>query len=357
MRIILLFLVMILTAVTSVTGQTIKSPIGKTIKVADIEAFLENKMKDTGTPGVSMAIINDGKVVYHTVKGYSRPGKNITKKTIFEAASLSKPIFGYFVMQFVEEGLLDLDKPLYQYLPYKDIAHDARYKKITARFVLSHRTGFPNWRTDTPGDKLFLDFEPGSQFQYSGEGYQYLALVLQKILNTDAKGLQKRFHKKVARPLGLKVTRYIRNTKNQKNKASAFKNGKWLPVRDQGTDEFGAAYGINSEANDFSKWIIALMNNKGLSQASFKELFKNQTELPDDNPNKQFGITHLSLGFYKGMLPIGTVYGHGGNNDGMFTSLFFFDPKTKWATILFTNSGFGEQIGIQFFQYMLGAGE
>ena len=334
-------------------SQTIKTPLGKTIPNKVIDSFISSAMKETNTPGVSMAIINNGEIVYHGLKGFSRPNKKVTEETIFEAASLSKPLFGYFAMKFVEEGLLDLDKPLYKYFPYKDIAHDERYKSITARMVLSHKTGFPNWRTDTPGDSLFIDFTPGTKFQYSGEGYQYLALVLQHLLKTDAKGLQKIFHSKVAQPLGLKVTRYIPNKENQKNKAQAFKNGKWMPLYNQGEDVFGAAYGINSNAADFSKWIIALMNEEGLSKSSYAELFKNQTTLPQELDITKLGITAITLGFYAGDYPMGRVYGHGGNNGKRFTCMFYFIPEIKWGAVLFTNSGYGEDIGLKFFQFLM----
>ncbi|MFY0630886.1 MAG: beta-lactamase family protein [Flavobacteriaceae bacterium] len=175
----------------TIEAQTIQLPTGKTIDSKLLNAFLEKEMKSTNTPGLSIAIINNGHIAFHSPKGLSRPNQKVIDKTIFEAASLSKPLFGYYAMYFVEQDLLDLDKPLYKYLPYSAIAYDERYKKITARMVLSHKTGFPNWRTGRPDHKLTIDFEPGSKFQYSGEGYQYLALVLQQILKTDAKGLQK----------------------------------------------------------------------------------------------------------------------------------------------------------------------
>lgn len=340
----------------SVHGQTITNPIGQTISEEAITTFLETQMEKTGTPGLSLAIINNGEIIYHTVKGKQGPNTPMSSKTIFEGASLSKPLFAFFVMQLVEKGVLELDTPLYMYLPYKDIAHDERYKKMTARMVLSHTTGFPNWRNENGKTGLTIDFEPGTQFQYSGEGYQYLALVLQKLLKTDAKGLQKRFHRQVAKLLGLSVTRYIPNAKNQKNKAQAFKNGEWLPVSNQGNKQFGAAYGVNSEAKDWAKLMIAWMNKEGLSSDGYAELFKKQTELPDDNPNKATGISHLTLGFYNGTFPFGEVYGHGGNNDKEFTSLFFFIPESKWGAVLFTNSSYGEQMGMEFFQYILTAG-
>ena len=354
-RIILTF--MLLVVANALSAQVIKTPMGKSIQASEVKNWLEKKMKANQTPGAQLAIINRGEVVFHTALGKARSNTLVTEHTIFEGASLSKPMFSYFVMKLVEQGLIDLDKPLYQYLPYKDIAHDERYKKITARFVLSHQTGFPNWRDEDERTGLTIDFEPGTDFQYSGEGYQYLALVLQKILKTNAMGLQKRFQKEVAKPLGLKTTRYIQNKKNLKKKAHAFKTGQWYPNRDFGKEEFGAAYGVHSTALDWSKFIIALMNKKGLSDKGYKELFRIQKELPEGSPNKANGISHQTLGFYGGQLPFGTVYGHGGNNDKKFTSLFFFIPDTKIGIVLFTNSSFGEQMGLEFFQFMMVAGQ
>ena len=141
-------------------------------------------MDTLNIPGLSIAVINDSKVVYHQTFGYANHEKKlpVTDKTIFERASLSKSIFAFFMMKFVEEGKIDLDKPLYEYLPYPDIAHDDRYKKIKGRMVLSHRSGFPNWRENEADRKLKIKFEPGTNYEYSGEGYQYLAMVLKNIL-------------------------------------------------------------------------------------------------------------------------------------------------------------------------------
>lgn len=335
-----------------VQAQSVQSPTGQEIPLEVISQFLQQQMQATQTPGLSCAIINSGEIAAHMELGKASPNREVTEATIFEGASLSKPLFAYFTMGFVEEGLLDLDTPLHTYHPYPDIAHDARYQNITGRHVLSHQTGFPNWRTDTPGDSLYMQFDPGTRFQYSGEGFQYLALALQSILKTDAKGLQKRFHERVAQPLGLEVTRFIQNQKNLKNKADAYKNDSWQPFNDFGDQEFGAAYGIHSNAVDFARWIIALMNQKGLSEASYAELFRIQTELPEENLNRQTGITGMTLGFYTGQLPIGRFYGHGGNNDKRFTSLFFFDPTTQWGAVLFTNSGAGEEMGLAFLNFL-----
>lgn len=333
-------------------SRTVKTLVGKEIYTDSIESFIDQQMEALEVPGISLAIINDGEVVYHLVKGYADIDRKekVTNRTIFEGASLSKPLFAYFVMGFVEEGKLDLDKPLYEYLPYEDIAYDKRYKKVSARMVLTHTTGFPNWRSDHEGGKLFISFEPGTAFQYSGEGYQYLAKVLAHILETDDAGLEKIYQERVARPLNLKYTKYIQDSTNMNNKARGYTDGKAV-AEDDDPKIFGSAFSIHSEAMDFSHWLITLMNKEGLSQESYNELFKTQFVLPDGHPQKQEGITDWTLGFAKATMPFGSAYGHGGNNPG-YASIFIIVPQTKWGYVLFTN-GNQSQLPMVFLQYLM----
>ncbi len=333
-------------------SKTVKTLVGKEVSIDSIESFIDQQMEALEVPGVSLAIINDGEVVYHLVKGYADIFKKekVTNRTIFEGASLSKPMFAYFVMGFVEEGKLELDKPLYEYLPYKDIAYDERYKKITARMALTHTSGFPNWRSDQKGDKLFISFEPGSAFQYSGEGYQYLAKVLAHILETDDAGLERVYQKRVAGPLNLKYTKYLQDSENMINKAQGYKDGKAVEGDDD-PKKFGSAFSIHSEAFDFSKWLIALMDREGLTEESYDELFKTQVVLPDGHPQKQEGITDWTLGFAKATMPFGSAFGHGGNNPG-YASVFIVAPEAKWGYVIFTNAN-QSQLPMVFLQFLM----
>lgn len=341
-----------LSAQENLKNSVVKNLVGKEVLADSISSFLSSQMQSLKVPGVSVAIINDGKVVYHLVKGYADIDKNksVTKKTIFEGASLSKPLFAYFIMGFVEEGKLDLDKPLYEYLPNEDIAYDERNRKITARMVLTHTTGFPNWREDHEGGKLFISFEPGSAFQYSGEGYQYLAEVLAYILETDDAGLERAYQERVAKPLNLQYTKYLQDSENMKNKALGYKDEKAVSVDDDPT-KFGSAFSIHSESLDFSKWLIALINKEGLSEESYAELFKTQVVLSEDHPQRQAGITDWTLGFAKATLPFGPAYGHGGNNPG-YASIFIISPETKWGYVMFTNANQSE-LPMVFLQYLM----
>lgn len=144
---------------------------------------LLNKYK---IPGAALAIIRDGELVFSKGWGVKRigEGSKINEKTIFPAASLTKPVFAYGALMLVRNGMLDLDRSLSDYLDEPYIQGEDRLQKITARMVLSHTTGFPNWRpglwTGSP-KPLKIQFEPGTNFRYSGEGYNYLQLVVENI--------------------------------------------------------------------------------------------------------------------------------------------------------------------------------
>jgi CubicO group peptidase (beta-lactamase class C family) len=101
----------------------------------------------------------------------------VDAETVFEAASLSKSVFAYGVLALCHAGLLDLDTPLTHYLPDRSLCRDPRLEAITARTVLSHTTGFPNWRQR--GKPLTIDRVPGESFGYSGDGYLYLQRVVE----------------------------------------------------------------------------------------------------------------------------------------------------------------------------------
>lgn len=339
--------------------DTVKTLFGTDISQKTIDDFIDNEMELLNIPALSIAIINDGEVIYHRVKGYADKDKKIVanNSSIFEGASISKSVFGFFVMTFVEEGVLDLDKPLYQYLPNPDIENDERYKKITARMVLSHRSGFPNWRDDYPDKKLFIQFEPGTNYHYSGEGYQYLAEVLKYLLGTNWAGLEEEFQKRVALPFKMEHTKFIKDDYIRKHKVQPYdKDGNWIDKSKQEwwvsrDSVFVAPTTIHSEAIDFSKWMIAMMNEQGLSKKGFQELFKSHSKISAGLLKEEY-----TLGFGKmSILNLGELYQHNGNNTG-FSSYFTLDKDKKWGFVFFTNSKAGDQLTLNLIYKLLLSG-
>ena len=310
---------------------------GKEIKEEQLNDFFVGIMDTLSISGISIAVINDSKIVYHQVFGVKDniSKEVIDKETYFEAASLSKPLFAFYVMKQVDKGLLDLDRPLHYYLPYPDIEYDKRYKEITARMILSHTSGFPNWRSDS----LKIDFAPGTKYQYSGEGYRYLAEVLASINEVPFKSLDSLFQEEIVKPLKANKLYFQWNSEITKNKATGHLNN--MPTDNLEVRKdlyFGSAGGLHSEASNYAKFLIAIMNRNILSSGSFDELLKEQVKLPKDDINSIIlNASGWSLGF--GMIPTSSeiCYWHSGNNQD-FQSWFHIFPEKKYGIVIFSNS-------------------
>lgn len=315
---------------------------GETVESRELTQKIKSIMDSVGVPGLSIAIINNSEIVYHNTFGVANTntGIKVNEKSIFEGASLSKPLFAYFVMKQVDKGIIDLDTPLYKYMPYPAIDHDERYKLITARMVLSHTTGFPNWRSFNDDDELDIKFKPGTQFHYSGEGYRYLAKVLASLYETDLKGLDAIFRKQVAKPLNAKRQYYTWNNYIAKHKVYGHKNGK---PTNNGKGEwdgetFGAAHSLHTEAEAYATFLTALLNQKGLAESTFEEMFSEQVSLPKSHKlYKQIGQTGWTLGFAQKPTDYGTMYQHTGNNHD-FQSYMMILPKKDFGIVFFMNA-------------------
>ena len=170
---------------------------GSTIDPATLTARIEELTQAAEVHGLIVAVFNDREAVYSRAFGYAdRPNEEtLETDTEFYGASLSKAVFSVLVMKLVDQGVLDLDTPLQDYVDeplwknqgkgwHEDLSaleNEPRYRKITARMSLSHTTGLPNWRWFEPDQTLRIHFEPGERYSYSGEGMTFLQIVLRKI--------------------------------------------------------------------------------------------------------------------------------------------------------------------------------
>ena len=338
----------------SLSNKTVYNLEGQAIDIDSLELYIEKQMIAIKIPGCSFVIINDSQVAYHGVFGVADIADNspVKASTLFEGASTSKPVFAYMVMLLVDEGKLDLDTPLVNYLDpeYQNIYNfDPRYELITARMVLSHTTGFPNWRGK--GD-LTISFDPGTNFSYSGEGYQFLVRTVESVLETDYDGLETYFQEKVAIPLGMKHSKFVQNEYNRNHKATPHNDGRPMEKKLWTAAEFNAASALHTEAIEFSNWIIALMEQKGLSESSFDQMFKDQVTVAEaPTLLSEEGAIAWTLGFAKYEQKGHIVHGHEGNNDG-FNALFLMDREVKWAMIQFNNANEVYDFGYNLFGYL-----
>ncbi|HKN76773.1 MAG TPA: serine hydrolase domain-containing protein [Candidatus Acidoferrum sp.] len=324
--------------------KELAAPAGATI--LQLERDVPELMKKDGVPGLTMAVIRGGKTTW--VHGFgikeATTGQPVTVETVFEAASLSKPVFAYGVLKLVELGKLGLDVPLTTYLPKPYIAGDERLAKITARIVLSHRTGFPNWRGDD--GLLPIYFTPGERFSYSGEGYIYLQRVVEQI---TGKPLNEYMTEAVFAPLGMTSSSYVWRPDFDALTATGHDaNGKpaglWKPK------EAGAASTLNTTAKDYALFVEAVLNGKGLQPATLHEMETPQIALDPEcricikrEPKQLSKNLFWGLGWGIQRKDGSDLLWHWGDN-GAFKCFVIAEPKTKSGVVMFANSENGLEI-------------
>ena len=293
----------------------------------EVDEFVNSYMQYHKIPGLSLAIVKNGEVVYGKGFGVKSLVTNepINDSTVFEVASLTKPMFAYAVCRLVERGVIDLDTPLCQYLPYEDIQHDDRYKKITGRMVLCHRTGFPNWRDG----QLKIHFDPGSQQRYSGEAFGYLANVVSHLTDNDIENLM---DAEVFAPLGIENTFLTWPDDADDSLVAMPHDGNNTALRKLRWDTPWVAGCLHVDAANFAKFIQGIIKNEGMSTEGYAEMLRPQVEIPEDSDDQNF-----SLGFLVSDSDFGKVYSHGGHNTG-FTSAFEIYKDAKFGYVFMVNN-------------------
>jgi CubicO group peptidase (beta-lactamase class C family) len=262
------------------------------------KAVLRRLLENPGAKAISVAVIQDARVVYREVAGIVDPRlkQAVNERTVFRGASLSKPVFAYLVMKLVGEGILDLDRPLVQYLDralpefadYRDLRADDRYRLLTARIILSHRSGFPNWRIMNPGRRLDFKFTPGEQYKYSGEGYRLLQMILEQITGRPFNDLVR---EKVFGPLAMKNTSYLWERRFDDNFAVDLNTGLRSLILQTKTVPNSAGSLLSNAAN-YSNFLVAAIAGQGLKKGSVETMLK-----------RHVGVTSRSLHAAQGTDP------------------------------------------------------
>ncbi len=258
---------------------------------AAIAAEAGRIMASTHAKGLALAVIDHGQVGFVDAWGQrDAQGDPLTRDTVMYGASLTKTVFAYTVMQLVDQGKLkldtpladDLDKPLPDYPPdatfpdkygpYKDLAGDPRWKKITPRMCLTHSTGFDNFWFIEPDQKLHIHFEPGSRFSYSGEGMILLQFVIEhgrasQGLGVDIGDLAQRDFDR----LGMTRTKLTWRNGEDANVADGW-NDHGEPRPHDKRSKIRVAGSMNTTISDLSKFAAALVRGDGLSPASRTEM-------------------------------------------------------------------------------------
>jgi CubicO group peptidase (beta-lactamase class C family) len=336
-----------------------QQPTSKTA-IASLTRDIPNLMQQADIPGLSIALIEDGRTAWLRSFGTVDPATNepVTDRTRFSAASLSKPVFAYAVLQLVDQGKLDLDTPLTHYWPTVspypiDPANDPRLSQITARIVLSHRTGFPNWRPD--GKPLQIRITPGTRFSYSGEGYVYLQHTIERI---EGKPLNQIMQHLVFTPLGMTDSTYI--SVPGPNITLGYTPGltQRTPIR---SDDGNAASSLLTTAHDYALFLEAILTGRGLSPATFSQMETPQIAVDPactnctDRPAPTALSKELFWGLGWGIEQTSTAkyLWHWGDN-GAFKAFVSVDLNHRNAVVYFANSQNGLAIAPELIRDALG---
>ena len=287
-------------------------------------------LRVSDVPGLAMAVVRDGRVVWSGAFGTRDDSAQtpVDTTTVFEAASLSKPVFAYLVLRLADRGELDLDRPLAEMLEHSRLAPDARARRITARMVLSHGTGLPNWG----GEQLTLHFEPGTAYGYSGEGFVYLQKTIERVTGLSLEELARR---EVFEPLGMTRSSYVWQERFEANAAHA-KDWLWRVAPIDHWVEPNAAYTLLTTAPDYARFVAAVLTGRGLSPATWQALL---TPVRETSPG-----TAMALGVRVEHDPDGRIFYHSGNNGRRFTCYMTGDVGRRTGFVYFTNASNGTSL-------------
>ncbi|HEX8287733.1 MAG TPA: serine hydrolase [Pyrinomonadaceae bacterium] len=322
-----------------------------------LEKLIPKLMKDGDVLGLSVAIVKNGEVSWHRGFGVKNveTKEPVTDDTVFEAASLSKTVFAYAVLKMVEDGKLDLDVPLSKYLPAPYIESDERLNQITARRVLNHTTGFPNWRPN--GKPLQIYFTPGERFSYSGEGFVYLQKVVEHLSGLPLDDLMK---KTVFEPLGMMNSSYVWQQKYDSMKAYAHNSAGNLAGRGK-PSEANAAASLHTTVFDYAKFVAAILQRKGIKETTVREMLRPQARVNEacavcfDRADSGKLSDSISWGLGWGLenTANGDSFWHWGDNGNVKAYVTTLD-KSKIGVVIFSNSANGLSIADEIVKNAIG---
>jgi CubicO group peptidase (beta-lactamase class C family) len=292
-------------------------------------------------PSVAIAQIVDGKVATVATYGVQNDGAPATTDTLYDIASLTKPITAQTILQLVSLGSISLDEPMYRYWTDPDIAADARTRLLTPRLALSHQTGFPNWRSQT-GGKLTFKWTPGTNYGYSGEGYQYVARFAAAKMNADFGHLVQSL---TFEPDGMTSTSF--------RQQSWYHGRLALPTQADGTviqphfsKTYNAADLVYSTARDYAAFMIAVMNAKGLTPEIALQQQTIQVATPNACQQGTLGCP-LAVGFGLGWEVVrfsdDVILDHDGSDDG-YKTYCYLSLTHRTGVVILTNGDAGMDV-------------
>ena len=300
-----------------------------------LDTLVPKLLEKFKVPAAGVGIISNGEIVFDHVYGEHQLGKKAPSNTIFNVASITKSVVALTTMKLVQNGDWNIDEPLANYFTDPDVVNDSRSKDLTTRHVLSHTTGFKNWRWHEKDKKLQFNFDPGTQYQYSGEGMEYLRKAIEKKFGI---GLEKIVDSLVFQPLKMENT-----TLNWIADKDTLHFAKWhdtfgkLHNVDHRTPETNAADDLLITISDMLKFDMGVIEHQILDDKFQTVMLKPQIQA-NKNVDQSLGwvvLKNQKSGIY--------LINHDGGDTGVVATNIIF-PNTKDAICIFTNGNNGASV-------------
>lgn len=319
-----------------------------------LETLTSELMGELKVPGVSISLIKDKKVYWSKSFGYAHAEAKIpvTNETMFEACSMSKPVFAYIVLKLVDEGKFELDEPLYKYLPEEFISEEEEYsEQITARMILTHTSGMPNWRKggEERENPLPIYFKPGSKFSYSGEGFYYLQRVVEHLIGEQLETYAKR---ELFDRLGLTSTSFVW-TENLDSQIAAGHDTSGNYKQKSKYLHANAAYTLYTTSEDYAKFIIEILDpsntsvslSKGIRDEMLSHQIRMDTRDVIDRRGRNIGLfAYRGLGWVVDSTITGNIAYHSGSNQTGFRCYSQFNRDEGSGIVIMTNGENGSEL-------------
>ncbi|WP_198315474.1 serine hydrolase [Chitinophaga tropicalis] len=340
-----------------------QSPVKEDKRLAGFDQQINALLKDWHASGLAIAIVEKDKVIYAKGFGYRDYEKKlpVTTSTLFAIGSCSKAFTGSLLGMQREEGKLDFETPVRNYMPELVFSNDELNSKVTLKDMMSHRTGLPRYDLswylfDTPSRdtllhriRYMIPNEPfRAKWQYNNFMYLAQGMVVEKV---SGKSWEDNVKTRIFGPLEMKSSNTsIEDLKRSPDAATGYyvkKDSIITKTAYKGIDAIGPAGSINSNINDMSNWVTTWLNGgkfKGkeiLSQRYTREAMSPQMIVDGGFPTKDAPDLHFScygygwiLGSYRGHY----LVEHGGNIDGFSADVCLFPTDSIGIVILVNQS-------------------
>ena len=344
------------------TGERTRAP-------ADIDRRVDAIARAHAVDGLGVALIRDGAVVHLHSSGYRDAAHRLPlmPDTVMYGASFTKAAFAVYVMQRVDDGTIDLDRSIAEYLPrplpdyprYADLASDPRWRSLTFRTLLDHTSGFANLRRFDAGGRLRIHRDPGTRYGYSGEGMQLAQFVLEGRLGID---LGREMKRSIFDPFAMTRTSMSWREDFDANVADvALAGGTGRPHRRRSIAD--SAGSVDTTLADMAAFAAAIVGGDGLSRRAKAEMIATQVvidsiaQFPTMDDRRTEANRSIGLGYGLGWgvfeTPRGRAFFKEGHDEGTANYMLCID-RERSCIVLMSNSDRAEEIYATLVRTLMG---